>query len=209
MKPIVHKINPKAIIPTKRQADAGFDLVALFDKPVVLHQPHEMMIFKTGLKIRFDSDYVALVRERGSTRLHNLNVGAGVIEGNYSGEYLVMMTNLNAYIDIIYIDGLIFWEELKYVLHKAYPNYGWLTEFQSDYKFEKDEMGRLCMIDVREKMNGEPTNEVIAYVYPQSKAIAQMVITKKEDWVFEEVDEETFNSVETDRGEGKFGSSGA
>jgi len=201
MNPIVLKINPQAKIPTKRKADAGFDLHAVFDKSVVVQKPHEMMIFNTGLKIRFDTNYVSLFRERGSTRLHNLNLGAGVVEGNYSGEYLVMLTNLNEYIDVIYADGGVLWSELVIALHEAYPNYGWLNADVDNYKIEKDEFQRTVL-----RCLDYDFNEVIAYIYPQSKAIAQMVIVKKEDWEFEEVDEETFNSVETDRGEGRFGS---
>ena len=118
MKPIVLKTHPKAIIPTKRQADAGFDLYAVFDESVVVQKPHEMMIFNTGLKMRFDTGYVATIKERGSTRLHNLNVGAGVVEGNYAGEYLIMMTDLNEYVDIIYADGDVAWNEISKALHE-------------------------------------------------------------------------------------------
>lgn len=201
MNPIVYKINPLAKIPTKRTTDAGFDLHAIFDKPVVIQKPYEMMIFNTGLKIRFDTNYVSLFRERGSTRLHNLSLGAGVVEGNYSGEYLVMLTNLNEYIDVIYANGDVLWNELKEALHEAYPYYGWLdADIVYKYKIEKDELGRSALRCI------ERENELIAYIYPQSKAIAQMVIVKKEDWEFEEVDEKTFNSIETDRGEGRFGS---
>ena len=199
MKPIVLKTHPKAVIPTKRRADAGFDLYAVFDKSVVVQKPHEMMIFNTGLKMRFDTGYVATIKERGSTRLHNLNVGAGVVEGNYSGEYLVMMTNLNEYADIIYANADVTWNEISKALHEKYPYHGWEESYEVNYKISKDEMGRVAIYD--------KNCDVVAYIYPQSKAIAQMVITKKEDWEYEEVDEETFNSVGTDRGEGRFGSS--
>lgn len=200
MKPIVLKTHPKAIIPTKRQADAGFDLYAVFDESVVVQKPHEMMIFNTGLKMRFDTGYVATIKERGSTRLHNLNVGAGVVEGNYAGEYLIMMTNLNEYVDIIYADGDVAWNEISKALHEKYPYHGWDESYEANYKIKKDDMGRVVIYD--------KNLDVVAYIYPQSKAIAQMVITKKEDWEYEEVDEDTFNSIDTDRREGRFGSSG-
>ena len=199
MKPIALKTHPKAIIPTKRITDAGLDLYAVFDKPVVVQKPHEMMIFNTGLKMRFDTDYVCTIKERGSTRLHNLNVGAGVVEGNYAGEYLVMMTNLNEYVDIIYANADVTWNEISKALHEKYPHHGWDESYEVNYKISKDEMGRVAIYD--------KNLDVVAYIYPQSKAIAQMVITKKEDWEYEEVDEETFNSIDTDRGEGRFGSS--
>ena len=176
MKPIVLKTHPKAVIPTKRKADAGYDLYAVFDKPVVIQKPHEMMIFNTRLKIRFDTDYVSLLRERGSTRLHNLNLGAGVIEGNYSGEYLIMMTNLNEYADVIYANTDVSWNEISKALHEKYPHYGWDESYEVNYKISKDDMGRVAIYD--------KNLDVVAYIYPQSKAIAQMVITKKEDWQF-------------------------
>lgn len=205
MKPIVLKTHPKAIIPTKRQSDAGFDLYAVFDDKIVIQKANEMMIFNTKLKMRFDTGYVATIKERGSTRLHNLNVGAGVVEGNYAGEYLIMMTNLNEYIDIVYSDGEITPDELAQAMCKAYSTNPSLCKLT--YVFRKDTLNRTCVYEVMEDCFSEPYEQLIAYIYPQSKAIAQMVVTKKEDWEYEEVDEETFNSVDTDRGEGRFGSS--
>ena len=206
MKPIALKLREDAKIPTKRQADAGYDLYAVWDEPVVLHKPHEVMIFPTGLKMRFPNTHVATVKERGSTGIRNMQVRAGIIEGNYAGEYKVLLTNGNDGEDILYVKDNWTFEDVLKVLRREYPYYGWDGLAMERIGVSKDELGREYLFDKKYKsLTLSPSK---FYLYPQSKAIAQMVITKKEDWEFEEVSEEEFNSIETDRGEGWNGSTG-
>jgi len=195
MKPVVLKLREDAKTPTKRQADAGYDLYTVWDEPIVVHEPFTTMVFPTGLKMRFPHTHVALFRERGSTGIHNIQVRAGVVEGNYSGEYKVLLNNGNS-IPMLYArDGLTTKDLRKPLENRIF----WLSPNQLEIK--KDSFGRQILFDTE-------TDIELAYIYPQSKAIAQMVFTKKEDWEFEDVSEEEFNSIETDRGEGWNGSTG-
>ncbi len=204
MKPVVLKLREDAIIPTKREADSGYDLYAVWDKPVVVHKTQEVMVFPTGLKMRFPSTHTALFRDRGSTGIRNMQVRAGVVEGNYSGEYKILLSNGNEFEDILYVKDEYAIQDLIDTLHVSYPFYGWDKLSHQNIKIKKDELGRDFLMDATVKCD----DPVKYYLYPQSKAIAQMILIKKEDWEWEEVNETEYNSIPTDRGEGWNGSSG-
>jgi len=196
MRPVVLKLRKDAIIPTKNTNDAGYDLYAVWDSPIVIHKASQIIMFPTGIKMRFPHTHVALVKERGSTGIRNMQVRAGVIEGNFTGEYNVLLNNGNDFLDIIYAEDNWTWQDMLFALRKDGFS---LTVTIDNFEILKDSLGRetLCY-------SGLP----FAYLYPQSKAIAQIVITNKEDWEFEEVGEDDFHSIDSDRGEGMLGSSG-
>lgn len=206
--PVFCKTHPNAIKPTKKTEDGAYDLYAVFDKPIVVHKPHEVMMFNTGIKIAFDTDYVALFRERGSTGIRNMQVRAGVVEGNFRGNYQVLLNNGNEYMDIIYVDSYWKWQDMLNELHKAYPHYGWNEVNIENLEIIKDEFGREILVDNTSNFDELVSTHNVAYIYPQSKAIAQMVIVKKEDWDFDEISEEEFSELTTERGDGMMGSSG-
>lgn len=208
MKPVFCKTHPNAIKPTKKTEDGAYDLYAVFDKPIVVHKPHEVMMFNTGIKIAFDTDYVALFRERGSTGIRNVQVRAGVVEGNFRGNYQVLLNNGNEYMDIIYVDSYWKWQDMLNELHKAYPHYGWNEVNIENLEIIKDEFGREILVDNTSNFDELVSTHNVAQIYPQSKAIAQMVIVKKEDWDFDEISEEEFSKLTTERGDGMMGSSG-
>ena len=89
------KLNEHAVIPTKRLEDAGYDLYSVLSHPVIL-APGETRLIPTGLCSSFSSDYVAVVKERGSTGSKGLGVRAGIIDSGYRGEWCVALTNHNA-----------------------------------------------------------------------------------------------------------------
>lgn len=89
MKLLWNKLDPRAKIPQKaHKEDLGFDLYAI-DLPISV-MPGETVMLHTGLRSIFDTSYGAIVKERGSSPLH---IRAGVVEGNYRGEWIIKMTN--------------------------------------------------------------------------------------------------------------------
>ena len=64
------KVKPEAIIPSKRDEDAAYDLYACFDEDYMVIAPHTTKLVPTGIATAFSSDYVAIVKERGSIILH-------------------------------------------------------------------------------------------------------------------------------------------
>ena len=101
MKLLWNKLDPRAKIPQKaHKEDLGFDLYALDLPTEVL--PGETVMLHTGLRSIFDTSYGAIVKERGSSPLH---IRAGVVEGNYRGEWIIKMTN-TAGKSVKFVDGI-------------------------------------------------------------------------------------------------------
>lgn len=89
----VQKIHEDAIIPTKREEDAGFDVYPAFDEEEIVIQPLETVMIPTGIKTAFDEDKVALLRERGSTGTRAMSLKAGVVDSGYRGEWFIVINN--------------------------------------------------------------------------------------------------------------------
>jgi len=89
------KVKPEAIIPSKREEDGAFDIYACFDEDYILLDPHETKLVGTGIASAFSSDYVAILKERGSTGTKGIGQRCGVIDSGYRGQWFVPMTNHN------------------------------------------------------------------------------------------------------------------
>lgn len=89
------KMNPNAIIPSKREEDGAFDIYACFEENYVIINPHETKMIPTGLASAFSSDYVAILKERGSNGSKGIGQRAGVVDSGYRGEWFVPLTNHN------------------------------------------------------------------------------------------------------------------
>lgn len=155
------KDDERAIIPTKRKEDAGYDVYMLpTDEPVIV-KPGETVSLHTGLKTAFSSDYVLLGRERGSTGTKGLRFGAGVIDSGFRGEILIPINNTSDR-DIVLMP----------------------EKYSSDKSFED------------------------TLIYPQTKAIGQLILVPVIDAEVKEVSAEEYEKFDSERGEGMFGSSG-
>lgn len=98
------KLDERAIIPTKREEDAGFDLYAIVDEPYIVVLPHDTHIFDTGLCSAFSSDYYVQLQERGSTGIKGISNRAGVFDSGFRNEWKIPLTNLNE-IPIVFYNG--------------------------------------------------------------------------------------------------------
>lgn len=87
--------NKDVILPTKRQADAGYDIYAYFAEDEISFEPHETKLIATGLYTAMSDDFVLVLKERGSTGSIGMKVGAGIVDSNYRGEIFVAITNEN------------------------------------------------------------------------------------------------------------------
>ena len=155
------KDDERAIIPTKRKEDAGYDVYMLpTDEPVIV-KPGETVSLHTGLKTAFNSDYVLLGRERGSTGTKGLRFGAGVIDSRFRGEILIPINNTSDK-DIVLMP----------------------KEYSDDNSFED------------------------ALIYPQTKAIGQLLLVPVIDAEVKEVSADEYAKFDSERGEGMLGSSG-
>ncbi|MFR1835271.1 MAG: dCTP deaminase domain-containing protein, partial [Turicibacter sanguinis] len=89
------KVKPSAIIPSRRLEDGAFDVYACFEEDFITFEPHETKLVPTGLASAFSTDYVAILKERGSTGTKGIGQRCGVVDSGYRGEWFVPMTNHN------------------------------------------------------------------------------------------------------------------
>ena len=87
------KVKDGAIIPSKRDEDAGFDIYACFDEDYIVINPHETKLVPTGLASACDPGYCFLLFERGSTGSKGIARRCGVIDSGYRNEWFIGLTN--------------------------------------------------------------------------------------------------------------------
>ena len=87
----IQRLDPAAIVPTRAHSgDAGLDLYALEDEPVV---PGAVTTILTGIAVGVPYGHVGLIKPRsGLAARHGIDTLAGVIDHGYSGEVKVMLT---------------------------------------------------------------------------------------------------------------------
>ena len=90
-----HKKDEKAIIPTKRNEDAGFDIYTIENNVILM--PHEKHLFKTGLQYWITPGYWLLAFDRGSTGSKGMHVHCGICDNGYRGEIFICINNDNDY----------------------------------------------------------------------------------------------------------------
>ncbi len=89
------KVKEGAKIPSKRVEDAGYDLYPCFEEDYLEIAPHETKLVPLGVASAFDSEFVMILKERGSTGTKGIAQRSGVIDSGYRGEYMAPITNLN------------------------------------------------------------------------------------------------------------------
>lgn len=115
---IFAKVNPNAIIPTREEGNAGYDIYACFDEDYIEIKPHETKLIPTGIATALHSSKYLQVEERGSTGSKGIKKSAGVIDSSYRGEIFIAITNTNnSYLFITKLDG-------KTMKEKTYYNTG-------------------------------------------------------------------------------------
>ena len=95
------KVRPTAIIPTKRDEDAGFDIYANFEEDFRISPPHETRIIPSGIACACDTDYCLILKERGSTGTKGMAQRCGVIDSGYRGEIGIPITNTTEFTIVI------------------------------------------------------------------------------------------------------------
>ena len=87
------KVKPSAIVPSKRDEDAGYDVYACFDEDYLVIQPHETKLVPSGIATAFSPKYVAIIKERGSNGSKGIAQRCGVIDSGYRNEWFIPLTN--------------------------------------------------------------------------------------------------------------------
>lgn len=112
------KGHESVIIPTKRGEDAGYDIYANFDENFIIIEPNSTKLIPTRLYCAFSSEYVMVLKERGSTGVKGLGQRAGIIDSGFRNEIKVPLTNTNSKpIVIIKKDNKEIFNEEEYIIY--------------------------------------------------------------------------------------------
>lgn len=224
------KVKEGAIIPSKEEENAGYDIYACWEnvsKSDKIIKPHQTKLIPTGIACALPINYYFQVEERGSTGSKGIKKSAGVIDSGYRGEIFIAISNIND-------RYLVFGEKESYLEEALEELKKWqsvdvenLTEgdiismenflkqqYGDDYEIlsEKEKMHiiKQLYIDVKNPENKEQiiTNVSNAIFYPETKAIAQLVLHKIDNLPTKEISYDELKVIPSKRGNGALGSSG-
>ena len=227
---IFAKVKENAIIPSKEEENAGFDIYACWDgveKKDKIIKPHTTKLIPTGIACALPIDYYFQVEERGSTGSKGIKKSAGVVDTGYRGEIFVAISNVNdkylifgdkdTYLQEA-LNELKKWQsvdinnlteqdkiDVEKILRDQYPDtYDTLTDK------EKEIVIKNVYQEIKSSNNDEAliNNITNAIFYPETKAIAQLVLHKIDNLPVKEISYEELKQIPSKRGTGILGSSG-
>lgn len=195
------KIHPDAIIPTKREEDAGRDVYACFDEDYMVIPQHTTKLIPTGIASAMSSKYEIRLRDRGSNGSKGIHVNAGTIDSGFRSEIFVAWCNTNnkpVILSKIPLDELL----EKYGVSDPFGTY--IPEnLSKDIQF--NDSGFMCD-------NGVPIDDGTLkrepIFYPYTKAIAQAEFCEVPKVQTYEIPYSELKEIPSLRGTGSLGSSG-
>ena len=225
------KVNEKAIIPSKNVENAGYDIYGIFggnDDENRIVKPHQTKLIPTGIACALPSKYYFQVEERGSTGSKGIKKSAGVIDSGDRGEIFIAITNsTNRY--LVFGDRDSYMAEARAELDK-WQSIDENNMTEEDRNSLKEALIKQIGEDVFNQFNEEAKNEALkelaslikrpaasaefeenletAIFYPDTKAIAQLVLHEVPIVNIEEISYEELKEIPSERGNGKLGSSG-
>ncbi len=87
----VKKLHEDAIMPTRDEGDAGWDLFAIED---VIINPGDVGIIRTGIALGIPKGYRVSIRDRSGLGRQGLTITGGVVDQPYIGEIIVCLANV-------------------------------------------------------------------------------------------------------------------
>ena len=185
------KVRPDAIIPTKEDENAGYDIYANFKEDYVVIPPQSTKLIPTGIASAMTDKYYLNVAERGSTGKIGMKYSAGIIDSGYRGEIFIALTNTN-------INEIIISKLTKEDLIEKYGEKDECGDIHLSYGKGKNDYAYLIDRD----------NEFTAIIYPYEKAIAQLIVHEVPKMNIKEVTYDALLKIPSKRGTGALGSSG-
>ena len=225
------KVRENAIIPSKNIENAGYDIYGIFegneDENRIV-KPHTTKLIPTGIACALPSKYYFQVEERGSTGSKGIKKSAGVIDSGYRGEIFIAITNSTD-------NYLVFGDKDSYIADARAELQKWKSIDENNITEEDKVSLREALIkqigkesfdaleeDVKEdcfkelvKLIKNPAstadfenNLQTSIFYPDTKAIAQLILHEVPVVNIEEISYEELQKIPSERKDGKLGSSG-
>ncbi len=89
------RLRPGAVLPSKREEDAGYDIYLCLEEDSICLEPHETRALPAGIASACSPGYYFQILERGSSGTKGLGQRCGVIDSGYRGEWFIPVTNHN------------------------------------------------------------------------------------------------------------------
>lgn len=225
------KIKENAIIPSKKIENAGYDVYGVFggnnDENRIV-KPHQTKLIPTGIACALPSKYYFQVEERGSTGSKGIKKSAGVVDSGYRGEIFIAITNSTD-------NYLVFGDKESYIQDATAELKKWQTIDENNMTEEdiisltealKKQIGEKIYNELSEEAKLEMMKELVQLIkgdksiqgfeynlynatfYPDTKAIAQLVLHEVPVVEVEEISYEELKAIPSERGDGALGSSG-
>ena len=87
------KFREKAIFPSRKLEDAGYDFYACFDEDFILLEPEEIKLIPTGISWASSPSYFLYLTGRSKMSSIGLDTRPGVIDSGYRGEIRSILHN--------------------------------------------------------------------------------------------------------------------
>lgn len=110
------KVNPDAVIPVKRNTDAGYDCYACFEEDYIIIEPHQTKLIPLGIASAFTEKWAFILKERSSVGSKGQIMATSVVDSSYRGEIFACIGNLTDKKFIIvkgHVDRKLLEEDLK------------------------------------------------------------------------------------------------
>ena len=225
------KVKEKAIIPSKSIENAGYDIYGIFegnnDRNRII-QPHQTKLIPTGIACALPTKYYFQVEERGSTGSKGIKKSAGVIDSGYRGEIFIAITNsTNNY--------LVFGDKDSYIKEAIEEFEKWQTIDENNLsKSDRESLTEALInqvgMETFKQLSEDTIEEALkslaqtiktteaaeqfedhlnnSIFYPETKAIAQLILHEVPVVNVEEISYEELKSIPSERKDNNLGSSG-
>lgn len=197
------KVRDNAIVPTKTQENAGYDIYTCETETIVI-EPNKHRAINTGLAIGCSYDYFPKFFDKGGYGIEGITVTAGVGDSGYRDEYFIAMVNAND------DKTLIITNQPQVEIDKA--NFFDKRDNLFKYSIGVDLYLKAVDMVIEEDLGVDLSDDILTkdkcIIKSLSKALTQFVMLPVPEMDSKEVEYEEFLKFKSERGLGKCGSTG-
>ena len=180
------KVESNAVIPSKRDEDAGYDIYTCETETIVIN-PNSTRMIDTGIAIACSKNYFPKFFDKGGMGSKGVIVGAGVGDSGYRDKYFIPLINTNS-------------TKFVVITNQSQEEINNADCFDFNDKLFKKSEGELICNNKLEKSH--------FIIKPLNKAITQFVMLPVPRMNIKEITYDELKNIKSERGLGKLGSSG-